>query len=328
MYFLLRGYLMKLLEEAHTLARSKDRSSLLTQNKLRQNIDKENKVFLITTFHPTDNSLRKIVFKNWDLLGKSPTTSFLHDRKLMVGYRRPKNLRDILVRANVPFKQGDETAVPNSLKPLPQIEEETTVATPAINQEGSIQRSITDFFLPVLQRVALPNVDTPQASTSLSKVAQPTKKGGTPNCKRGFNFCNTKNCRYCPNLNKTGEITSSVTGKNYRSMHNVSCRSSNLIYCITCKRCKKQYVGQTLLRLKSRFVHHYYTVDKKDQTKPVGKHFSLMNHRGTDDMEIHVLEFIKKPPSSDVALEIRNRVEKRWIHLLRSPAPLGLNIED
>jgi hypothetical protein len=53
-----------------------------------------------------------------------------------------------------------------------------------------------------------------------------------------------------------------------------------------------------------------------------------MNHRGTDDMEIHVLEFIKKPPSSDVALEIRNRVEKRWIHLLRSPAPLGLNIED
>jgi hypothetical protein len=194
--------------------------------------------FLITTFHPTDHSLRKIVFRNWDLLGKSPTTSFLHDRKLMVGYRRPKNLRDILVRANVPFKQGDETAVPNSLKPLPQIEEEITVPTPATNQEGSIQRSITDFFLPVVQRVALTPVATPQASTSQSTVAQPTKNGGTPNYKRGFNFCNTRNCRYCPNLNKTGEITSSVTGKKYRCMHNVSCRSSNLIYCITCRRCK------------------------------------------------------------------------------------------
>jgi hypothetical protein len=78
----------------------------------------------------------------------------------------------------------------------------------------------------------------------------------------------------------------------------------------------------------ARFVHHYYSVDKSDETKPVGKHFSQMNQRGTDDMNIHVLEFIKKPPSSEVAAHIRNKVEKRWIHLLRSPAPQGLNIED
>ena len=129
-------------------------------------------------------------------------------------------------------------------------------------------------------------------------------------------------------MDKTGEITSSVTNRSYRAMSNVSCRSSNLIYCVTCQRCNKQYVGQTSLRLKARFVHHYYSVDKGDVTKPVGKHFSQMNHRGTDDMLIHVLEFIKKPPSSEVAAKIRDKVEKRWIHLLRSPAPQGLNIED
>jgi hypothetical protein len=81
--------------------------------------------------------------------------------------------------------------------------------------------------------------------------------------------------------------------------------------------------------LKSRFVHHFYSVDKEDASKPVGKHFSQMNHKdGIDNMDIHVLEFIKKTPSSEVRAQIRNRVEKRWIHLLRSPAPLGLNIED
>ena len=38
-------------------------------------------------------------------------------------------------------------------------------------------------------------------------------------------------------------------------------------------------------------------------------------------------EFIKKAPRSPQALTIRNRVELRWIHLLRTPIPLGLNLE-
>jgi hypothetical protein len=111
-------------------------------------------------------------------------------------------------------------------------------------------------------------------------------------------------------------------------MKNVSCRSSNLIYCITCLKCRKQYVGQTFLRLKGRFVYHFYTVEKTDKTKPVGKHFSKSDHKSIDDMEIHVLEFIKKPAKSEAAKIIRDRVEKRWIHLLRTPAQGGLYIED
>jgi hypothetical protein len=82
MHFLRRGYPMDLLEEAAKLARSKDRHSLINPD-LLQTADnaqqKGDKVFLITTFYPTDHSLRKIVFDNWDLLGKSPTTSGLHE---------------------------------------------------------------------------------------------------------------------------------------------------------------------------------------------------------------------------------------------------------
>jgi hypothetical protein len=158
-----------------------------------------------------------------------------------------------------------------------------------------------------------------------------SSKGGnqlTARKNRGFNFCNRIPCRYCPRLNKTGEIKSTVTGKTYSTMKNISCRSSNLIYCITCKRCGKQYVGQTYLRLKGRFVSHFYTVEKPNRTVPVGKHFSAPDHKGIDDMDIHILEFIKKPPKSEAASKIRDRVEKRWIHLLRTPAPGGLNIED
>jgi hypothetical protein len=104
----------------------------------------------------------------------------------------------MLVRANVPYKFGDEEAVPQSLKPPTPPVEEVTPPLQAQNQEISIQRAITDFFLPVVQRVNLNPVATTSAETPQAKASEPTKKGGTSNAKRGFNFCNTRNCRYCP----------------------------------------------------------------------------------------------------------------------------------
>jgi hypothetical protein len=119
MHFLRRGYPMKLLEEAHQLARKKERRELLHKLKVPKSQDGVSpNVFLITTFHPVDHTLRKIVFNNWELLGKSPTTTGLHEKKLMLGYRRPKNLRDTLVRANLPYKGWDEDARPKHFPPL------------------------------------------------------------------------------------------------------------------------------------------------------------------------------------------------------------------
>ena len=171
------------------------------------------------------------------------------------------------------------------------------------------------------------SVDLQVPSTS-----KPPKGPGTPRGtslkERGYNFCNRNRCRYCPNLNKTGQIRCNATGQVFNCMKNISCRSSNLIYAITCTRCNKQYVGQTLLRVKDRFSKHYYDVEKGDKTKAVGLHFSQTGHNGYKNIEISVLEFIRKPPRSPEAAIIRDRVEKRWIHLLRCPAPQGLNIFD
>ena len=148
------------------------------------------------------------------------------------------------------------------------------------------------------------------------------------NSERGHSFCNRNLCRDCPKLNKTGSLYCLNTDSTYRCMKNISCRSSNLIYCVTCKICKMQYVGQTMLRIKDRFVAHFHDVMPNDQNKALGRHFSRRDHNGIKDMEISVVEFIKKPPRSPEAAKIRDRVEKRWIHLLRCPAPMGLNIFD
>ena len=344
LHFLRRGYPMKLLEEAAKLARSKDRMSLIFPD---QNVDETvasiekkacEKVFLITTYHPTDHALRKIVFDNWDLLGRSPTTSGLHERKLMMGYRRPRNLKELLVKASIPYKDGDDSNRPEGFVPpgLPVVEnlaptQPQTRVGPGIDLPITklVQKSIKDFF--PKNNGGTPNIDSQRqdvASNLLEPSTSTKGKGGTPSNRRGFNFCNKTVCRYCPTLNKTGFIVSLVTGRRHNCMVNVSCRSSNLIYCINCKRCNKQYVGQTSLRIKDRFVHHFYSIEKANQSKPVGKHFSTGSHEGIDDVEISVLEFIKKPPTSEVGGMVRDRVERRWIHLLRSLQPLGLNIDD
>ena len=124
--------------------------------------------------------------------------------------------------------------------------------------------------------------------------------------------------------------TCTATGLTTPCRYNISCKSSNLIYCITCKTCNKQYVGQTKNSIATRFHSHFYIrhIRHKKQTDAVGLHFSQPNHKGTEDLKINVLEFIRLPPKSQVALNIRLKREKHRIHKLQCPAPIGLNLFD
>jgi hypothetical protein len=64
------------------------------------------------------------------------------------------------------------------------------------------------------------------------------------------------------------------------------------------------------------------------ELQAVGLHFAASDHIGTQDLKIQVLDFINLHPDSPRAEKIRLRVEKKWIHLLRCPAPNGMNIFD
>ena len=128
-----------------------------------------------TTFIPEFHKLGNLVRRIWDLLKTSVATKILAESKIVVGYRRPSNLKDLLIKARVP------------------------------------------------------------------QMAESNKQ--RPWCKFS-NKCPNKKCKFCPLLDK-GRIKSTVRGREFESKRNVTCRSSNTIYCITCQRFKKQYVGQT-----------------------------------------------------------------------------------
>ena len=121
---------------------------------------------------------------------------------------------------------------------------------------------------------------------------------------------------------------STFTQREYSSKIRVDCKSGNLIYCITCKKCKIQYVGQTKRRLMDRFQSHFYNITSKNTKDTIGQHFNLPNHGGLSDIEIHVVDFIHAHPLSPHVLNVRRTIESHWQHRLRTNAPQGLNIQE
>ena len=141
--------------------------------------------------------------------------------------------------------------------------------------------------------------------------------------------CIAKKCRYCPRLDRSGQVTCQQSGNSYSTKTHTTCNSNNLIYCIICKTCAIKYVGQTKNAIKERFKCHFYSIaHPATSDTTIGRHFSAKNHHGIDDVQIFVLEFIRAPNESPASQRIRDEAEKKWIHRLASIAPLGLNSAD
>ena len=146
---------------------------------------------------------------------------------------------------------------------------------------------------------------------------------------KSSNSCNYPNCKYCPYIDVSGNIFSTTTKKRYNAKINVCCNSSNLIYCLTCNTCEKQYVGMTKRKLRQRLYEHLRNIRQGNVNDPIGRHFSKVPHnQDPSKVKVHVLSFITHPPDSRTALNMRLRFELDWIHRLRTTLPRGLNAMD
>ena len=101
------GYPDKLIQDSFDRAFYLDREPLLIPKPDKRSEDRdENKLFLITTHHPTFRGVNDIVSRNRELLDKSSSTRPTMQTEMVHGFRRCKNLRDLLVRARLgPEKQ-------------------------------------------------------------------------------------------------------------------------------------------------------------------------------------------------------------------------------
>ena len=79
------------------------------------------------------------------------------------------------------------------------------------------------------------------------------------------------------------EFSSHTTGENFKMKTNVSYKSSNVIYLIMCRRCGKQYVGETGQPLHCRInSHRFDIVHQRTDESPVAEHFNSDAHSQAD----------------------------------------------
>ena len=93
-----RGYNQCTVAHSIQKARENQRTDLLTY---KQQANNNNRVPFVVTHHPELPDIRAVIDKHWSTIDSSKRLSQIFPEKPVLAYRRPKSLRDILVKAKI-----------------------------------------------------------------------------------------------------------------------------------------------------------------------------------------------------------------------------------
>ncbi len=138
-----------------------------------------------------------------------------------------------------------------------------------------------------------------------------------PGCRK----CKAKRCSVCPFIQVSAKFTSSATGETFPITSSIHCKSSWVIYLITCTHCSLQYVGKTTTQLYTRFTNTKSDIKLKKKKLPIVDHFNSPGH-SVNNISLMGIEYI----NSHKEHVIRHR-ESFWIAKLRTLRPSGINAD-
>ena len=105
---------------------------------------------------------------------------------------------------------------------------------------------------------------------------------------KGMKKCG-RNCPSCPYIKEDKIVKASKGGKTVEINSECNCKSENIIYIITCKKCTMQYIGKTERSLDERVREHCSYIRNQHLHQPTGHHFNLPGHQ-LSDLQVSVLE--------------------------------------
>ena len=227
-----RDYKPGIIDAAIEKAKSIPRSEAL--KKVENKKEKKRPVFVIT-HDPRLPSITNIVHKHWRTMSKDPYLKQVFSEPPLIAYKRPKNIKELIIRAKVP-----PTAPARPKRKIP-----------------------------------------------------------------GMTKC--KGCPTCPYIKQGKQIRASATSYTAEILDQVNCQTSNIVYCITCKKCNIQYIGESQRSLQDRISEHRGYIFNSVTSKTTGEHFNLPGHN-LSHMEVTILEKIR-----NFDAQFRKQREQMWI---------------
>lgn len=124
---------------------------------------------------------------------------------------------------------------------------------------------------------------------SLITIHNPSKSFIKNNC---FTFkCNLVNCKICNYINVSSFLD--LNGLILPFVSNGNCQSTNLVYIISCIRCKVYYIGETSKSLNQRISQHLYAIKKFRpylDDNEVANHFCKKGHNLRFDFKVNIFK--------------------------------------
>jgi hypothetical protein len=146
-------------------------------------------------------------------------------------------------------------------------------------------------------------------------VRQPANPRNCNCCKQ----CTSTKCKACNYITEGARFYSSVNNRCFTVRGTLSCSSKNVVYLITCRKCKQQYVGETGRTLGERIIDHLSCIRLRKPT-PSGLHFNQTGH-SVKDFTAMAIEQLSE---TDTA-QVRRTKETTWQTLLQTAYPHGIN---
>ena len=166
----------------------------------------------------------------------------------------------------------------------------------------------------VFPRLRLQGVSRALLRNSLRKVWRLT--GLRSAWRPGFSPCQGSRCSVCALTSPCSTVRVAASNSTFPILHRLDCASTHCVYVLLCMRCGKRYVGQTSNRLGTRITQHLRSIRLSPNLSSLTAHFN--SECSSADVRFFGLE---RALSSDTRL----LKEARWIRLLRTVAPSGLN---
>ena len=237
----MRGYKLGLIKEGIRKAAAHTREEVLRPKNVN-GANPDDRVIFSTTYNPIVPDLKKKLKELHPVLLSNERCKKIFPNPPLLAYRRNRNLNDLLVSRRLP---------PNcNIVDSPDIDIDKSSKT--CEQCGRV-------------------FSTPKGK--LIHLSLTHKKQRSLNTEVGFHRCGDKRCNTCKLGTFTNNISITQTSSTFHIKQHIDCKSANVIYCLTCKKCLAQYIGETEQEIHARQRGHLSDIRSDEPGLPYVKHF-------------------------------------------------------